>query len=73
MLLLSFCLYGGKFCMNMGNFPGKPEGNKNFILAALVTMITAQLPKLPYPCRLCQSSLFTSTVPFLYPNPKSFS
>ena len=34
---------------------------------------TSDLPKLPYPCRLCQSYLFTSTVPFLYPNPKSFS
>ena len=33
----------------------------------------SQFSKLPYPCRLCQPSLLTSTVPFFYPNPKTFS
>ena len=46
---------------------------KSFFYFAPSLAPPPQLPKLPYLCRLCQPSLFTSTVPFLYPNPKTFS
>ena len=46
---------------------------KSFLYFAPSLAPPPQLSKLPYPCRLCQPSLFPSTVPLLYPNPKTFS
>ena len=50
----------------------KPVPVKSFLYFAPSLAPPPQLPKLPYTCRLHQPSLLTSTVPFLYPNPKTF-
>ena len=49
----------------------KPVPVKSSLYLAPSPAPPPQLPKLPYPCRLFQPYLFTSTVPFLYSNPKT--